>query len=136
MTTSPSTASGVSSVAWKVWPCWLVSESMVSTSLTARVVPEGIVTFFGGGGGGGVEGATATGAVGAIAATGGAEFVSPDEEGRLRRRGSCRRALGAGAGEGLLSSTGGGVVSAVSAGGGAATCRLLTICLTPGSEEA
>src|SRR5438132_13374343 len=55
---SPSTASGESSVAWKVWPGWLRSESIVSTSRTGMVVPEGIVTFCGGGGpvgGGGVR---------------------------------------------------------------------------------
>src|SRR2546426_9423544 len=55
---SPSTASGESNVAWKVCPGWLRSESMVSTSRTAMVVPEGIVTFTGAGGpdgGGGVR---------------------------------------------------------------------------------
>src|SRR5437588_11469559 len=55
---SPSTASGESSVAWKVWPGWLRSEPTVSTSRTAMVLPEGIVTFCGGGGpvgGGGVR---------------------------------------------------------------------------------
>ena len=55
---SPSTASGESNVAWKVCPGWLRSESIVSTSRTAMVAPEGIVTFCGGGGpvgGGGVR---------------------------------------------------------------------------------
>src|SRR2546425_13069209 len=54
----PQTASGESNVAWKVCPGWLRSESMVSTSRTAMVVPEGIVTFTGAGGpdgGGGVR---------------------------------------------------------------------------------
>src|SRR5207253_10836546 len=66
---SPSTASGESSVAWKVWPGWLRSESIVSTSRTATVVPEGIVTFCGGGGpvgGGGVRLSGADGADEAI----------------------------------------------------------------------
>src|SRR5947209_18940243 len=54
---SPSQANGESSVAWNVCPAWLVSESMASTSRTAKVAPEGSVTFCGGGGGAGVEGA-------------------------------------------------------------------------------
>ena len=57
-------------MAWKVWPCWLVSESMVSTRRTARVVPEGIVTFCGGGGGGGVVDRRRWRGAGVIAATG------------------------------------------------------------------
>src|SRR5947208_13623111 len=132
---SPSTASGESSVAWKVWPGWLRSESIVSTSRTARVVPEGIVTFCGGGGGGGVEGAAEGAGAGVMAATG-AE-LSLEEEGKLRTRGLLRRGLGAaGAGEGFTSSTGGVFWAVSAAGGGVATCRLLITCLTPGSDEA
>src|SRR6266852_2216614 len=136
MTVSPSTANGESRVAWKVWPCWLVSESIVSTKRTASVVPEGIVTFCGGGGGGGVTGAAGAAGGAVIAATGaGDELLLLDEEGELRSRGARGRGLGAGAGEGLVSSTG-GVVCAASTSGGAATCRLFMTCLTPGSEAA
>src|SRR5580692_6444630 len=85
MAVAPSTASAELSVAWKVCPCVAVSESTGSTSLTAKVVPEGMVTFCGGGGGGGGGGgAGATGAgagagVGggaACATTGGASLCS------------------------------------------------------------
>ena len=113
----------------------------MSTSRTARVVPEGIVTFLGGGGGGGVDGTDgAIAGAGVIAATG-AGFESM-EDGSLRSR-ICLR--GFGEGDGLDSSTGAGAsagagagaaVCAASTGGGAATVRLLMTCFTPGSVEA
>src|SRR6266446_4101354 len=141
MTVSPSTAKGESRVAWKVWPCWLVSESMVSTRRTARAVPVGIVTFCGGGGGGG--GAGATGAAGGVViAAIGAEEVSlleEDEDDKFRSREARCRVLATGAGDGLVSSTGGageGVAACAVSAGGAATCRLLITCFTPGSAAA
>jgi hypothetical protein len=69
----------------------------------AKVVPEGIVTFFGGGSGGGTEGAGAETTGGGVMAATGAEFDSSGEDGTLRVRGSWR--LGLGAGDGLVSST-------------------------------
>src|SRR4249919_3677967 len=104
---------------------------MVSTRRTARVVPEGIVTFLGGGGGGGVDGTAATGAGGVMDAAGAGWGVLLDGGGVSRTRGSRRRGLGDG--EGLASSTGGagGGAWAVSVDG--ATCKLLMTCLTPGS---
>src|SRR5215831_10458304 len=129
ITTSPSTASGESSVAWKVCPCWLFSESTVSTRRTASVVPVGMVTFAGGGGGGG-----ACGAAGAAAA---------DEAGAAGAAASSATSwcftFGLAAGAGLLGGGGGGgACSAWTGGGGAGgvDCRLLITCLTPGTDAA
>src|SRR5215471_8413951 len=57
MAISPSTDNGESSVAWNVCPDWFFSESIVSTKRIAKVVPDEIVTFCGGGGGSGCTGA-------------------------------------------------------------------------------
>ena len=61
---SPSTDSGESSVALKLCPGCAVSESSASTRRMDRFVPDGIVTFRGGGGGAGVAGTEAAGAGG------------------------------------------------------------------------
>src|ERR1700737_385997 len=106
---------------------------MVSTSRTARVVPEGMVTFCGGGGGGGVEGTAAVTGAAAMAVAGvGLVLVSLAEEGRLCTRAGLRRDLDAGAGAGFVSSA----AWAPSCGARAATCRLLMPCFTPGSAAA
>src|SRR3989442_6859854 len=84
MATSPSTARGESKVAWKVWLGWAVSESIVSTSRTARAVPDGIVTFCGAGGGEG----TAMGAGAGVTAATGAGLLSVDDVGSVRVRGA------------------------------------------------
>src|SRR5437899_9477365 len=97
MATSPSTARGESKVAWKVWPGWAVSESIVSTSRTASVVPDGIVTFCGAAGGGGVEGIALAAGAGAAAASG-AAVLSLDEEGNARGRGLLGSGLSGGVG--------------------------------------
>src|SRR5229473_389927 len=116
MATSPSTARGESKVAWKVWLGWAVSESIVSTSRTARAVPDGIVTFCGAGG---VEGTAMGAGAGVTAATGAA--LSVDDVGRVRVRGALGRGLAARIGLGLSCSN--GCAWAVGSGGGA-TCRL------------
>src|SRR5215472_10478789 len=130
ITTSPSTASGESSVAWKVCPCWLFSESTVSTRRTANVVPVGMVTFAGGGGGGGGCGAagTAAGSAGAAAAAAGAASSAS---------GRCFT-FGLAAGAGLLGGGGGGGACSAwtGGGGGGVDCRLLITCLTPGTVAA
>ncbi len=77
---APSTASAEFSVAWKVCPWVAVSESIGSTNLTAKVVPEGMVTFCGGGGGGGGGGAGALAQVLEPAAVVAALLVRPRPE--------------------------------------------------------
>src|SRR5947208_13697687 len=121
---SPSTASGESSVAWKVWPGWLRSESIVSTSRTAMVVPEGIVTFCGGGGpvgGGGVRLIGADGADEAIVVVVTSFMLLSLGGGVLCGRETC---LGLGDGFGA-----GASVSRAGAAGAetAVTCKLLII---------
>src|SRR2546426_11538212 len=103
MATSPSTARGESKVAWKVWPGWAVSESIVSTSRTASVLPDGIVTFSGAAGGGGVDGIAMAAGAGADAVKG-AAVLSLDEVGSARARGLL--ACGLVAGLGFSSSAG------------------------------
>src|SRR6202047_4950392 len=107
---------------------------MLSTSRNARVVPEGIVTFLGGGGGGGVDATAAAGAEGGAMAATGAAGAGGLEGGVCRTRGSCRRGLGAG--EGLVSSAGAGGGGACAIDVGEVTCKLFMTCLTPGSAAA
>src|SRR5258705_9070926 len=103
---------------------------MASTRRTARLVPEGIVTFCGGGGGGGGAGEAGADGAGAMEAIGAEELSLPEEEDGLRSREARRRGLDAGAGsrDGLGCSAGAaaaGVVFCAVSAGGALTCRLL-----------
>src|SRR5258706_4743056 len=92
-TTSPSTARGESRVALKLCPGCAVSESSSSTRRMDRFVPDGMVTFRGGGGGAGVAGTAAGGADGAaggkscvraVDGGGSADAISDGREGRGR----------------------------------------------------
>src|SRR5262249_19537683 len=121
-------------VAWKVWPGCAVSLSIVSIRRTASVVPDGIVTFCGGGGATGAAGIAALAGAADIASELGdaaAEELSLEADGKACILGVLARGFSALAG--LAAGMAGiGVISAAAG----ATVRLFTTCFTPGAPSA